>query len=462
MGFVLQANETVIKSQGQDDYGKIVALGNDGKLDSSVIPDSATTQNAFSSVVVNGTTIAADSQADTLELEAGTNIELTADATNEKVTIAVTGQVASAAQADSATVADSATKLATARTINGVAFDGTADITITAASDSGSTDTATKLATARTISLTGDATGSITFDGSEDVSISVDVISADTATKLETARTINGVAFDGSADIVISQVDGKDIVTVDKLSTAQLAIAFRNLKIEVTSNIAATITADAITLIDSSSQATMVTGVDLALDTSASGANGLDTGSIAASTWYYTYVIYNGSTVASLMSLDSSVPTLPSGYTYYIRVGAVLTNASGYLYRTIQYGNKVQYIVDGTILTGIRAIVSGAVGSTSTPTYVATSVSSYVPTTASSVKLLIGGTAAAVLVAPNGNNTSAANNNTPTSPAYAMGYSANGEYGWYQAELLLESSSIFVATSSTYARIFCLGWEDNL
>ena len=184
MGFVMQANETVIKSQGEDDYGKIVALGKDGKLDSSVMPDDTVNQNAFSNVLVNGVTIEADSETDTLELAAGTNIGLTADATNEKVTIAVTGQVTSAAQADSAG----------------------------------------KLGTARTISITGDASGSGSFDGSEDVSISVDVVSADTATKLEMSRTINGVSFDGSADITITaEANGGNADTATNATSADSA-----------------------------------------------------------------------------------------------------------------------------------------------------------------------------------------------------------------------------------------------
>lgn len=57
-------------------------------------------QNAFSNVLVGGTTIAADSKTDTLELVAGTNIALMPDATNDKVTIAVSGTVASASNAD--------------------------------------------------------------------------------------------------------------------------------------------------------------------------------------------------------------------------------------------------------------------------------------------------------------------------------------------------------------------------
>ncbi|ARA99135.1 tail fiber protein [Geobacillus thermodenitrificans] len=48
-------------------------------------------QNAFTNVKVGSTTISADSKTDTLELVAGANISLTPDATNDKVTIAVTG-----------------------------------------------------------------------------------------------------------------------------------------------------------------------------------------------------------------------------------------------------------------------------------------------------------------------------------------------------------------------------------
>lgn len=50
-------------------------------------------QNAFSNVKVGSTTVAADSKTDTLELAAGTNITLTPDATNDKVTIAFNGTI---------------------------------------------------------------------------------------------------------------------------------------------------------------------------------------------------------------------------------------------------------------------------------------------------------------------------------------------------------------------------------
>ncbi len=80
--------------------------------------------------------------------------------------------------------ASTATALATARTIGGTSFDGTANIAV------GLADTATALATARTI-------GGTSFDGTAAIAVAL----AATATTIATARTIDGVSFDGSANI---------------------------------------------------------------------------------------------------------------------------------------------------------------------------------------------------------------------------------------------------------------------
>lgn len=53
-------------------------------------------QNAFSNILVGGTTVAADTKTDTVEFVAGANIQLTPDAANDKITFAVTGVVVNA------------------------------------------------------------------------------------------------------------------------------------------------------------------------------------------------------------------------------------------------------------------------------------------------------------------------------------------------------------------------------
>ena len=96
--------------------------------------------------------------------------------------------------------AATATKLATARTINGVSFDGSVDITLPLASASVSgtvqlNDTLTSTATTHALTA---AQGKLLNDsklGKTENAVS--------ATKLATARTINGVPFNGSANITI-------------------------------------------------------------------------------------------------------------------------------------------------------------------------------------------------------------------------------------------------------------------
>lgn len=60
-------------------------------------------QNAFSNVKVGSTTVAADTKQDTLELVAGSNVTLTTDATNDKITISAADTTASTILFDTVT-----------------------------------------------------------------------------------------------------------------------------------------------------------------------------------------------------------------------------------------------------------------------------------------------------------------------------------------------------------------------
>ena len=78
---------------------------------------------------------------------------------------------------------------------------------------SGKADTATKLATARTISLTGDATGSTTFDGSANKSIAVTLANSGVTAGTYGPTAAATLAFGGSVNIPKITVDAKGRVT---------------------------------------------------------------------------------------------------------------------------------------------------------------------------------------------------------------------------------------------------------
>lgn len=113
--------------------------------------------------------------------------------------------------------ATTATALQTARTINGVAFDGSANITIGASVSTltfGTHLTGGSFNGSAAVTIGTDATNANTVSTvvARDASgnFSAGTISAvlagnaSTATTLQTARTINGVSFDGSSNITIS------------------------------------------------------------------------------------------------------------------------------------------------------------------------------------------------------------------------------------------------------------------
>ena len=146
----------------------------------------------------------------------------------------------------------SASKLAAARTISlsgsasgSVSFDGSGNVTlpVTLTGNAPTATSATKLSTARTIALSGGATGSASFDGSGNVSIATTLAgNAPSATKLATARTISltggvtgSVSFNGTANASIATTIAGNAPTATKLQTAR---TIAGVSFDGTSNIA--------------------------------------------------------------------------------------------------------------------------------------------------------------------------------------------------------------------------------
>ena len=225
-------NTTIALTDNNTTYGVATQSANglesaaDKKKLDGIATGAEVNQNAFSNVVVGSTTISADSKTDSLTL-VGSNVTLTPDATNDKVTIGITkANVISAlgytpgssvdnnttytlsksgstitltgSDGSKTSVTDSDTNIDTkvTQTVttsnasyplllapsgqtetatttsyfdSGVTLNPSTN-TITA-NISGNSATATKLATARTIALTGSVTGFGTFDGSGNLSI---------------------------------------------------------------------------------------------------------------------------------------------------------------------------------------------------------------------------------------------------------------------------------------------------
>ena len=220
------------------------------------------------------------------------------------------------------------------------------------------------------------------------------------------------------------------------------------------------ITANEITVESAANTYQTLRAVSLTVAVTTSGANGLDTGTIAASTWYSVWVIWNGTTTAGLLSLSSTAPTLPSGYTHKARVGWIRTDATANKFPLsfIQYGKKVQYkLASASNLLTLPTMASGAAGSPTTPTYVSVATGNFVPSTASRIQGVLGnsGTTNTGMVAPNnlfGGTTSA------TNPPPAVMVQTAGSIEW---EFALESTNIYWAMGAS-GILNCLGWEDNL
>lgn len=235
--------------------------------------------------------------------------------------------------------------------------------------------------------------------------------------------------------------------------------SFKNLSIKVATNTTVAVAADAVVVTDGTNYITVAPNSTCNLGTNGA-VNALDTGTIAVNSWYYMWVIYNGTTTGTLASLSSSAPTLPSGYTYKARIGAVQTiNGSATLYGTWQLGRRAQYVVGLAQTTTSVIMASGTAGSITTPTYSAVALARFVPPTASVIFGAIGGTNGNTIVAPN--NSYGAYTSLTNPPPVVVGVGSLNA-AWTPFNLLLESTNIYWATDGANARIVVNGWEDNL
>jgi hypothetical protein len=100
------------------------------------------------------------------------------------------------------------------------------------------------------------------------------------------------------------------------------------------------------------------------------GNGGLDTGSIAASTWYHAYLIKRTDTgvVDVLVSLSASAPTMPASYTLKRRIGSMKTNGSSQWVGFIQNGDEFLWTAPAVDLNAVTLIAAATLYTLTVPT----------------------------------------------------------------------------------------------
>jgi hypothetical protein len=88
------------------------------------------------------------------------------------------------------------------------------------------------------------------------------------------------------------------------------------------------------------------------IDCTTTGANGLDTGSLANSTWYHVFAISKaaGANPALLASTSVSSPSMPATYTLKRRIGSFLTDGSAHILAFTQVGDTFYW---GAVITDV-------------------------------------------------------------------------------------------------------------
>lgn len=167
-------------------------------------------QNAFANVVVGSTTIAADSKQDTLTLAAGSNVTLTPDATNDKVTIAATNTTYSAG---------------TGLSLSGTTFNHSNSVTAGTAG----TSSATSGSTLAVPYVTYDAQGHVTASGTHTHTVSGFLTSHQTIKQDGvTGATVNRFGTCSTAAATAAKTVAITTGTFSLEAGAQVAVKFSN------------------------------------------------------------------------------------------------------------------------------------------------------------------------------------------------------------------------------------------
>lgn len=245
---------------------------------------------------------------------------------------------------------------------------------------------------------------------------------------------------------------------------------FRNLALNANGTSAAvTITADELVLSNGSGLLSLARNVNTSVSTAASGVGGLDTGSIAASTWYAVWVISNGSTISGLISLSGTAPVMPAGFNLRALVGWIRTDASvnRFPLNFYQRGRIAQYRPGGN-LPGLPQMCAGIQGTgtagASSFAYASVSTVAFFPPTATNVRVSARSTSNQSIAVTSWNSFGGDGNATNPPQFVNRGTSSNTFASSFPVDLTLtaDAPQIFVWSDGTANGVYALSWENSL
>lgn len=288
---------------------------------------------------------------------------------------------------------------------------------VTAASSGsggGGTGSVTSVAITGTDGIEVDSGSPITGAGTIQLGLDATTLNAisDAQSALQPGDGADQIAYDNSG----SGLSATDVQNaIDEIAASDVAIANKELIVKWASNSTVDIDANTINLYNSSDTPKPFFAVNLTVDITASGENGLDTGSEAGNTWYYIWLIgKDDNTIAGLLSTSSTSPTIPgSGYDWSAVIGAVRNNGSNNFVGFYQFNDQCDIQPNVPITNGTAT------------TWTLIDLSSYVPATAISIVPRY------VISSSSGTNTVTA----LLAPAATAGTTNAGTYGQYQATL---------------------------
>jgi len=281
----------------------------------------------------------------------------------------------------------------------------------------------------------------------------------------ETAGTILGNGSTSAAAPAELSIGTGLVATSNSISAPAFppTAAFKNLSIKVTGNTAGTVAADFVTMATSGSSAFLTLPVSSTMNFATTGADALDTGSLAAGTFYAVYAVASTTSTAAhgLASTSFTTPLMPAPYTYRARVGSVVTATSTSaqnLMGTWQLGRRAQYVAGLAQTSNAKLLDSGVKGTIAAgATWSTVSTTNTVPNTASEISALgvVTTANALVITAPSTVYSGA------LCPFRLINDSANTKCQSFSM-LLENSSAIYWASNDAGTSLYCTGWIDNI